>query len=258
MNKNKFDLLEVKKACWDAASKLSFYSDLHGLMLTGSYAVGNFNINSDVDLVCTVDKNNSFFEKGFVKIGSYNVSYNAMSLDSYAKEIERQFYSRSKILARNFAKGVVFHDADGQLSQLKQWATTFFRERIPDLSEQEKISLRYQIHLICEKINTWDTSSSFFSLEYFTSLHQVLFIWFRFEGVDLVPPAKLERFFTKTGFRELFKIEAINTSFSDIFLTCLSQSSDNGKLLYLTKLLSFVQVHLGSIDTTSYVAKYSE
>ena len=85
-----------------------------------------------------------------------------MSLDAYAREIESQFRNRSKILARNFTKGIILYDKDGQLLHLQKWAKLLFRNQLPAIPNEQKIDLQYQLWKLRNSVARLDYKDQFF------------------------------------------------------------------------------------------------
>lgn len=166
-----------------------------GILLTGSYAVGLQNKNSDIDIRIIFNQTQTKTLKGLTTINGYTFSYLGRSSDSIKRKFNSEFISRQKFEAYIFNIGKILYDPKNTIMELKDLAATYvvtpFLKK-SNIKSEVKAGLyglyNYKNHLI-----STDEDSPFFHYHYYVFLKKVLLYYSSYLGYESFLDTKTEK-----------------------------------------------------------------
>ena len=119
---------KFKKAYLKFLQRYKDESWFAGAILCGSFATGNNDSNSDIDIFM-VSKNTDWRERGTVLTDGFIVEYFINPIGLVEKEIISEQYSLDKCTSTMFNQGIVIYDEFGQVKKLKDLAKNTLKEQ---------------------------------------------------------------------------------------------------------------------------------
>lgn len=207
-----------------------------GAILCGSFATGNNDSNSDIDIFM-VSKNTDWRERGTVLTDGFIVEYFINPIGLIEKEIISEQYSLDKCTSTMFNQGIVIYDEFGQVKKLKDLAKNTLKE--------QSIINEYQFKMNCYAV--WESFDELDSK--FKNNQDIDLCFYHFIQCALAALAynkcigtfninKIERFLVDEAYRKKYGItKFFNQKEIDILVKSLTdktqiQKYENAKNLY--------------------------
>ena len=134
--------------------------DIQGAILTGSYAQGNQNKFSDIDIFIISSDSMTWRERGSKIVSNYVIEYFINPPRKIIQEIEEY---KSIATSAIIANGKKLFDKTGIIENLKEKAFTLINRSINPMNEGETEMIKYYTHHYYEQIKrTYENNSDEF------------------------------------------------------------------------------------------------
>ena len=230
-----------------------------GILLSGSYAVGLENKNSDIDIRIIFNNKCKKSIKGLNIIDGYKFSYLGRASDITEKRFCIDFFNNNKFEARIFSIGKILYDKDNSVKRLAEIAkayvtTPFIKRKIT----REDINMNMYI-LYSRKINleSLPEGSPFFNYYYFSFLKQAISWYSNFLGYEFFIDSKTEKILTDDAYRKIYLWD----KFPDqIFIQMWIESLNPNKLNKhsIISLYSYLEKKIIKIDEKKFTISWIE
>lgn len=248
-----FGRLELKK--WERAVQVFVDSwkdhpEVEAIVLAGSYAVGNQNKKSDIDVYIVLADSATWRERGLRKVGEFTIEYFINPLKQILRYLDSDLQGPTRVDANIFAHCQVILDKSGVARTLIERANKDLLVKRPPLSEYSRETAKYYI---------WDF---FEDLEhcYRTRRRDYFFLADRFlllllskycESAQIVLPAeyKIYQYLTDPDFARRYGITAdLDETFRSMFVAAVEERNRAKSFALIVKLKEYVVHRLGRFD----------
>ena len=208
-----------------------------GAVLCGSYATGNNNENSDIDIFIVASNVLDWRERGNIIIDGFMIEYFINPI----RQIESEILDERKLFARHtsnmFHQGIIIHDKNGEIKKLKNLANDTLK------IQPEVNNYKYTINCY----STWERFDEVDSKYKNGDDIDLSFYYFMQNAIDTISYNKkigsfsfnkIEKFLKDKEFRKRYGIKKFfNKTECELLIKCLEekereQKYKNAKALY--------------------------
>ena len=240
--KNSF--IRVEKVIKEFVSEWSSDERVEGILLTGSYAIGVQNSNSDIDFRVLISKEYNEPKKITEKIDDFVYSYIIANATFYKSMLEQQHIGYYKQEARIFKIGKICYSSNDTLKNLKNKALKLFEKPFRELQVSEQEKLLYELYIYTDKFKQ-KHKRPYYSMEYFTTMVRVFEIYSMFLGYErFTDLTKLYNILNSAEYRILYHYkEFLDTDFMNLWNNAVNKLDFEAGI----KVINYVR---GKLDTT--------
>lgn len=205
-----------------------------GAILTGSYAIGNNDVNSDIDVFIVTKDSTTWRERGNKLIDGYVIEYFLNPVRQVLKEFDEGFENNNTATTLIFEGSKILYDKDGTIEKLMNKAKEDLIKELKPISEFK------------QKMNCYNVWHSFYELDskyarnedidftYNIFLNDVIKSYFLNNAIPLLPMHKLERILTNEEYRKKYNIKKLpDNIFIDKLLKCFNKKDYDKKIITL-------------------------
>lgn len=179
-----------------------------GALLTGSYAIGMEDGNSDIDIAIILSDDISWRERGNKRIGGHLFEYFANGVSVARREFAREREENSRVLNRMFAIGRILFDKQGDAQRLQRTARSEMKR---PFSAPDRNWVEQQKYRLWDKLEELRCISSVNApgRDYLCKLlfDFVLKVNAKYHRREIVNPSKLHRLLTNSEYRAAYQFE---------------------------------------------------
>jgi len=203
-----------------------------GILLTGSYAVGLQNKNSDIDIRIIFDKSKTKTLKGLTTINNYTFSYLGRNTESIKKKFNSEFINRQKFEAYIFNISKVLYDPKNIVTDLQELAATYtitpFLKKT-NIKSEVKAGL-YGLYNHKNHLLSIDEDSPFFSYHYHILLKKTLHFYSSYLGYETFLDTKTEKVLCDAAYRKIYHWDDFpDKDFVKLWVSCIDPKNINKK-----------------------------
>ena len=235
---------------WEAALNKFLESYIYedyflGAILTGSYATGNNDINSDIDVFIVTKDSTAWRERGNKLVDGYLIEYFINPIRKVIKEFDEGFDDYHIATTLIFAGSKILYDKDGTIEKLvnrakKDLAT---KELNPILESKWKMNCYNVWHSFYE-LNSKYTKKKDIDFTYSLFLNDVVNAHLLNNKIPLFPVHKIERIFTDEEFRKRYNVKKLQEKeFVDKVLMCFNEKDYDKKFICAENLYNYYMEH---------------
>ncbi len=228
-----------------------------GAVLTGSYATGNQNENSDIDLYIVTTDDTLWRERGNVNIDGFLIEYfinpKRKILSYFENELDNYHMSTTMI----FKNSQILYDKNGSVQELKAIAT-----------QNANLSKLAPINEFTYKMNCYSVWDGFDELEakykkhedidlsYYIFLQRIIENYFYNNQIPSIPLNKLEAIFTDESYRKKYGLKKLpNEDFIGKVMNCLREKDYHKKFAYAKELYMYFLEKFPDFDINNFAVR---
>ena len=224
-----------------------------GAILTGSYATGNNDVNSDIDIFIVTKDSTTWRERGNKLIDGYLIEYFINPVRQVLKEFEEGFIDNGIATTLIFAGSKILYDKDGTIEKLVNRAKN-------DLNKDLE-----PIPLFKWKMNCYTVWHSFYELNskyiknedidftYNIFLNDIINSYFLNREIPLLPIHKIERILTDEEYRKKYNVRKLpDDLFIEKLLRCFNEKDYNKKFNYAKDLYDYYMKQNSNFDINNF------
>jgi len=196
-------------------------------MVFGSYAVGNSDKYSDIDVNIILSDSVKWRERGNKIIDGVLIEYFANPV-SWIKKYQKDNYADgNRITARMYGTGKIIFDKTGIAKKLQMESKKQLRKKFPKKDKAWIELKKYQMWDRLDELKVLKNSKCpSFNFVFQVSLLNILETYVQFLGSDIPPVSKLYRFISDKNYRMNYQIDEFpDLNFVKLFNNCLKANS---------------------------------
>lgn len=215
--------------------------DIIAILLVGSYAVGNNNKYSDIDVYFIEKDNVKYRKRGNILIDGYLIEYFFNPLYKVKEYLKKDHRGHGGAMANMLINGKVIYDKNHIIPKLKRQAAYYYRKQHPqDDMKYYAAWCAYDEYLAAEYHN---------DLAYYLALKYLIEAYLYNNNYIVPPDIKLEKFFKNPEYRRKYRILKFpNNEFNQLVINCFDNKNDNN----LKKLYNYV-LKDGNFDINNFI-----
>ncbi|EDP96627.1 nucleotidyltransferase domain-containing protein [Kordia algicida OT-1] len=231
---------------------------VRGILLTGSYAVGIQNENSDIDIRLVLDNTTTTSFKGLETIDGFSFSYIGRSKAVTLEKFNKQFFSHVKMEARIYNVGKILFDPYRDIATLQQIAKNYVETGlIPrKTSETDRQLHMYSLHKKYEYILNTTPDDPFYTYNYILYLKNALNFYASVLNTEIIfeNDSKLHRFLTDKHYLEMYGY----TSFPDQeFIKLWLLALEKREIKEIREIYTYLRKNLYKFNESSTLIEWS-
>lgn len=223
-----------------------------GALLCGSYATGNQNQFSDIDVHILISDTQNWRERGMVHKDGFLIEYFINPIKKIHQEFREDYSNGGNASANMFGYGKILLDKNGFVKKLKTEALKFL-EKTPVKTSPNKLALDfYGAWDLMDELKSAVAEKRGFDLIYHELIKKLLTIHFKLNGIPKISLAKTEKILSNPKFAQQYHIQKLpDKKFTTLFLSALN----NRKLDTIQKLYSFVMSKSDDFDIGQFKSR---
>lgn len=217
--------------------------DVEAILLVGSYAVGNHNKYSDIDVYIILNDNVDYRERGNKLVDNYLIEYFINPIYKIKEYLLEDRRGHGGAMANMLLKGKVLYDKNNIVQELQKFAEEA-KEIIPD-----KDPMKY--YACWHAYDEYLAAAYHNELQYYLCLKYLVECYLANNGYCILPEQKIEKFFKNPEYREKYDIgEFPDNEFNNLVIKCFDHPNKHN----LEALYNFV-IEDGKFDINNFVLR---
>lgn len=228
--------------------------DIIGAILCGSYATGNNNKYSDIDVYLISKDTTSYQERGNKLVNGFLIEYFINPVWKIKKYLEEDYESRSNCMANMLCYGKPIFDLTGDLDNLITLATEYIDKEPLLLSEYEIQNNNYHIWDVMDELKILlDEESKNFDQVFYKCLEKILNAYYGYLGLYELPFSKSYTILVDEKYRENYHIFKVpEKEFIKLYTNCFNKDSYEDKYKALDRLADYYYKKVGGFDINGF------
>lgn len=200
---------------------------VEAILLVGSYAVGNQNDKSDIDVYVILNDEAMYRERGNKLINGYLIEYFVNPVRMVREYIYEDKRGHGGAMANMLINGKVLMDRNGLIEQLRG-------EAIEVVNNQEYKVDPMKYYACWDAFDEYEAAVYHNEMQYYNCLKLLIEAYLANNGYCILPGNKIERFFKDEEYRQKYNIGRFpNNEFNLLVLNCFNDCNhENLKALY--------------------------
>lgn len=223
-----------------------------GALLCGSYATGNQNKFSDIDVHILLSDTQNWRERGGVSQNGFLIEYFINPIKKIRQEFHDDYDLGGNASANMFAYGQILLDPNGHIKQLQQEAIRILKKTPRKWGRAELSIDLYRAWNLMDELNCLITQKQPFNLVYYELAKTLLYLYFKSQGIPKISLTKVEKILSDQQFATKYHIQKLpDQTFANLFLSVI-YTPDVPKI---QKLYDFVVQAVGGFDISTFKIK---
>ena len=223
-----------------------------GALLCGSYATGNQNKFSDIDVHILTSDNQNWRERGMVREDGFLIEYFINPVKKIRQEYKDDYLGGGDASANMFGYGKILSDRNGLVKKLHQEALKFLKKEPLKMSPKKLALDFYGAWDLMDELKCAINEKRNFDLVYYELIKKLLTIHFKLNGIPKMSLAKTEKILSNPKFAKQYHVQKLpNKKFTTLFLSALN----NKKLNSIQKLYAFVMNQSDNFDIGQFKSR---
>ncbi len=228
--------------------------DVVGAILCGSYATGNQDDSSDIDVCLVLRDGVSYEERGNIDSNSYLIEYFMYSKQKY-KEYMKVQYSKGRMPIINMlAYGKIIYDLDGSVKKLQDLALDYIDKPLNNIKSDRLDMNNYRIWdyldelKVCLKENNPE-----FNLIYYNLLKEVYDAYSEYLSIPKLPRGKIYKILTDEDFRRKYHIFKLpENEFIKLYIKCFELQKTDIMYKNIEELINYYYKKQGGFNIRGF------
>ena len=224
-----------------------------GAILTGSYATGNNDINSDIDIFIVTKDSTTWRERGNKLIDGYLIEYFINPVRQVLKEFEEGFIDNAIATTLIFAGSKILYDKDGTIEKLVNRAKEDLNKDLEVIPEFEWKMNCYTIWHSFYELSSKYTKNEDIDFTYNIYLNDIIKSYFLNNEIPLLPVHKIERILKDEEYRKRYNVKKLpDDIFIEKLLICFSEKDYNKKFMCAKDLYDYYMKQNSNFDINDF------
>ena len=216
-----------------------------GAVLCGSYAVGNQNEFSDIDVNIIASDNLGWQEKSNCYIDGFLIEYTINPLYKNQEYMKSGLENHSMINQNMFAYGIILYDKNGEMEKLRKQSIRELKRKIKPFSKYSNDFRKYGL---------WCRYDDMLLL-YWTLVDKLIEAYYDFNCLPHVSHAKIQKILEDAEFAKRYHAEKQpDKTFTKLLKGCFT-AEENDKISAIDKLYNYVINSGGGFDIGKFTGR---
>jgi len=227
-----------------------------GSILTGSYATGNYDENSDIDIYIVTTDDTKWRERGNKNIDGFLIEYfinpKKKVLSYFEKELQDYHLSTTMI----FVNGKILYDKDGSIKELINLANKNFD--LADVNDFKYKMNCYSVWNGFDELESKYNKGEDIDFTYNIFLQRVIETYFYNMQIPSIPLNKIEKIFKDEIYRDRYNIKKLpEQEFIIKLIKCFDEKDYDKKFANAKELYQYVLNVFSDFDINDFAVRSS-
>lgn len=243
-----------KIALKEFLSKYEDDDDVVGAILCGSYATGNQNEYSDIDVQLVLKDTCDYSVHGVTESNSYLIEFFINPAYKIKEYMELNYKKNRQMTQNMFAYGKIIYDLDGSVKQLQDLALEYIDRPFEVISGKKMDMNNYHVwdYLDELKVSLKESSPSF-NLIYYKLLDGLYESYCELQGIPKLPISRIYKILTDEDFRKkchIFKIP--EKEFIKLYVKCFEIDKPDKMYKNIEELIDYYYKRQGGFNIRQF------
>lgn len=248
-----------KSAALDFLKHIPFRDDIEAAFLTGSYAVGNSDIHSDIDLYIVLNDNIAWRERGNKRVNGFLIEYFANPAWKVVQLIDAAFDNVRLVEIKMILSGIIVASKNSAAEKLKEYCRQKDMNNFPAMNEGD---LKMGLYRIWDNFDELTRAHSSKSADFMMQYHMFVFSTFEIYSRYIKCPVPgyhhLFRWLTDEMYSLNFGLPAyMDDKFLDMVKAAISSLEVDAAYSRAEELKEYVLAQMGGLDIDNFVFRSS-
>lgn len=230
-----------------------------GAILTGSYATGNNDENSDIDVYIVTTDDTKWRERGNKRVDGFLIEYfinpRKKILSYFDEELHNYHLSTTMI----FVNSKVLYDQNGTVEELIKVAKNNIE--MMNLADVDEFKFKMNCYSIWDGFDELEAKynrNDDIDLSYYIFLQRVLEAYFYNKQIPSIPLNKVERIFKDEEYRKRYNVRKLpDEEFIEKVIKCLNEKEYDNKFICAKELYNYLLSEFPTFDINNLVVRSS-
>ena len=226
-----------------------------GAVLSGSYAAGNENENSDIDIYIIANDTIDWKEKGMKLIEGQLVEYFINPIGYIKKSLKEQQDNKGCLDIRMLSNCKIIMDSNGKIEELVTEAKRLL-EKGPNAPDD--CTYKKNCYMVWSRFDELDLKykrNQDIDFNYCIFLQEVINSYFQNKRIYKVGLCKIDFILKDENFKKNYNIgKKIDQKFLDLLLKCLNEKDRDNKYKCAKQLYKYFKKEFSDFDINNYKA----
>ena len=219
-----------------------------GALLCGSYASGNQNKFSDIDIAIVGKNDMGWQEKSNCYVDGFLMEYTINPVYKVQEYMKSGFDNHSFIDQNMYAYGVILYDRHGVMKKLRQQSVRDLKKKIKPMSEYSKEFRKYHLWDKYDELHSLKHDGYHTDLIYWLLVDGLIDAYYDFNCLPHVSHSKIEKILTSKEFAKRYHADKLpSKKFIDLLMACFN-AKQKDRIPAVDKLYEFVMKSGGGFD----------
>lgn len=230
-----------------------------GAILTGSYATGNQNENSDIDIYIITKDETNWRERGNRNIDGFLIEYFINPKRKILSYMEKELQDYHMSTTMIFVNGQILYDKDGSVQELINIANQ--NANLNHLAEVDEFKYKMNCYSVWDGFDELESKFNKhedIDFSYYIFLQRVLEAYFYNKQIPSIPLNKLETIFTDEIYKEKYNIKRLpDEKFREKVMKCLREKEYDLKFANAKDLYQYFLEQFSDFDINNLAIRSS-
>lgn len=227
-----------------------------GALLTGSYATGNYDKNSDIDIYIVTNNETKWRERGNKNIDGFIIEYfinPKQKILSYFEKELKDYHLSSTMM---FVNGKILYDKDGSVKELINIAKNNFN--LSDIDDFKYKSNCYMVWDGFDELESKYNKKEDIDFTYNIFLQRVIEAYFYNKQIPSIPLNKIEKILKDKNYRSKYNIIKLpEQEFTSKLINCFNEKDYDKKYMYAKELYQYFLDEFQDFDINNFSLRSS-
>lgn len=210
------------------------------ILLVGSYAVGNQNDLSDIDVYIILNDRAKYRERGNLRVDNYLIEYFINPLNKVLEYMKKDKRGHGGAMANMIINGKVLYDKNNRIPKLKRQAE-YYKNKA-----NKKNNLLY--YACWDAYDEYKAAAYHNELQYFLCIERLIEAYLVNNNYNMIPILKAEKIVKDLEYQRKYNIGKLpNNDFNNLLINCFNKIDEKN----LKKLYDFV-IKDGNFDINNF------
>lgn len=246
---------------WEAALDKFLKPYIHqpwfeGALLSGSYACGNQNRFSDIDVTIIGSNDLNWQEKSNCYVDGFLIEYIINPIWRFEKYMDESLKDHDYTSQNLILYGKILFDCHGEIKKLQKKALAQIQKPFEPISDYDKSFIKYYLWDRYDELQSLYHKKLHIDLQYWLLVDALISAYYDFCNLPHIPHSKIELILNDKDFAERYHIKKMpEKAFCDKLMLCFKARNNKQKLSAVRKFYDYVLDVGGGFDIGSFRGK---
>ena len=227
-----------------------------GALLCGSYASGNQNEFSDIDVTIIASNSLTWQEKSNCFVDGFLMEYTINPISRFEEYMEESLKEHDYTNQYLLLYGKILYDTHGEIQKLREKAALQVKQPFKPLSDYEKNFIKYYLWDRYDELLSLSKKNLHLDLQYWSLVDALITAYYNFHNLAHVPHSKIEQILTNPEFAKRYHIKDMPPKeFIQMLMNCFDAQNKEQKLTAVKNFYDFVMNSDGGFDIGKFRGK---
>lgn len=231
--------------------------DVIGAVLCGSYATGNYNENSDIDVYLVLKDGVTYFSRGNTESNSYLIEYFMNTKEGIEKFMQKEFDNYKHSTTNMFAYGKIIYDLDGSVKKLQDKALEYIDKPFKNITSDKLDINNYHIWDLMDELKvSLNEERLDFNKIYYILLNDIYDIYAEYLSLPKLPKTKVYKILTDDEYRKKYHVFNLpEKEFIKLYIKCYDIDKPSVMYKNISNLVNYYYEKQGGFNIRTFELK---